>query len=143
MNMSRILFESDHYAWLQIGIEQAKACNLAEVAEYLEEMSRSEKKALASHLVILIMHLLKWKYQPDHQSSSWRGSIDNARSEIEWLLRKNPSMKTIVYDLAKEDYDFAVRKAKKETGLEISDFPEELEFTLEQLLDDDFYPNGD
>jgi hypothetical protein len=139
--MSRELFESDHYAWLQVGIEQAKACNLTEVAEYLEEMSRSEKRSLASHSIVLVHHLLKWKYQPDHQSSSWRGSIDNARGEIKWLLKHCPSMKPIVYELAKDDYEYATKRAMKETGLERRDFPQELEFTLEQLLDDDFYPN--
>jgi hypothetical protein len=50
-------------------------------------------------------------------------------------------MKPIVYELAKEDYEYATKRAMKETGLERSDFPEEMEFTLEQLLDDDFYPN--
>jgi hypothetical protein len=139
--MSRELFESDHYAWLQVGIEQAKTCDLTEVAEYLEEMARSEKRALKSHLVILIMHLLKWKYQPDHQSSSWRGSIDNARGEIRWVLKDSPSLKTVVYGVANEEYEYATKRAMKETGLERPDFPQELEFTLEQLLDDDFYPN--
>jgi hypothetical protein len=139
--MSRELFESDHYAWLEVGIEQAKICNLTEVAEYLEEMARSEKRALKSHLVILIMHLLKWKYQPDHQSSGWRGSIDNARGEIRWVLKDSPSLKTVVYGIANEEYEYAIKRAMKETGLERRDFPQELEFTLEQLLDDDFYPN--
>jgi len=139
--MSRELFESDHYAWLQVGIEQAKICNLTEVVEYLEEMSRSEKRALTSHLVVLIMHILKWKYQPDNQSSSWRGSIDNARGEIRWVLKDSPSLRTVAYEIAKEEYEYAIKRAMRETGLKRSDFPEELEFSLEQLLDDDFYPN--
>jgi hypothetical protein len=142
--MTKELYESDYYGWLQESIDKTKNLNLEElglieIVNHLEEMSRREKHALGSYLVVLMHHLLKWKHQADRRTQSWKHSIDNSRDEINILLRRNPSIRPLVYTLAIEDYDFAIKKAKRETG--IATFPQELEFTLEQLMDDDFYPD--
>jgi hypothetical protein len=139
--VTKKLFETDHYAWLLAGIEETTRLGLLEVAEYLSEMSRSEKRALSGHVVNLMLHLLKWRYQPEKRTRSWELSIKNARKEIDYLLDKNPSMRPIVYSIATEDYKYAVRKAEHETLLDKETFPDELEFSLEQLLDNKFMPD--
>jgi len=47
-------------------------------------MSRSDHRALESHLRVLLVHLLKWRYQPaGHQTGhSWADSIREARAQI-------------------------------------------------------------
>lgn len=144
------LYETDEYAWKEESAKQMRELSkqqtiphftklFEESASFLEEMAAGERRELSSQLVRLMLHLLKWKYQPDRQTRSWRNSIDDARDEIELSLRRSLSLKSKVYQMALDDYDIAVRKAKKETGLHNA-FPEELEFSLEQLLDYDFLP---
>ncbi|MBF0467242.1 MAG: DUF29 domain-containing protein, partial [Nitrospirae bacterium] len=64
------------------------------IAEEIESMGRSEKKELINRLSVLIMHLLKFQYQPQRQqySNSWIETITNQRTEIEFLLEDNPSL---------------------------------------------------
>jgi hypothetical protein len=45
-------------------------------------LGKSERRALASYLRNLVMHLLKWEFHPERRTGSWRFSIDNARAEI-------------------------------------------------------------
>ena len=35
-------------------------------------MGRSEKRELVNRLAVLLMHLLKWRYQPNLRGKSWR-----------------------------------------------------------------------
>ena len=138
-DQSRWLFENDYFAWLMHGIEQVSQYGLTEVKEHLEEMARTEKNALRSQFKRLIAHLLKWKYQPDEQTTSWRLSIKDARLEIEHKINESPSLAKYLDEISKKSYQSAVNWASAETGIE--DFPEELEFSLEQLLNKDFLPS--
>lgn len=139
--MTKELYESDYYAWLNYSAAQVDKLGLTELKDYLEEMTRSEKRAVESEFARLIAHLLKWKYQPVHQSSSWRRSIKNARSHLEKVFKESPSLRSKADSLAKDSYEDALFWAVKETGLEEEDFPQELEFSLEQLLDKDYLPS--
>ena len=121
-------------------INQSNELGLAEIADHLEEMSRSERRALESQFSRLIAHLLKWKYQPDCQTSSWRYSIKNARYHILKLLKESPSLRPKAEEISKESYQDAIYWASKETGLDEQVFPSELGFSLEQLLNSEFLP---
>ncbi len=101
---------------------------------------RSEERSLKSHLKQLILHLLKWKYQPDFQSRSWRLTIGSQRDEIHDAIKDSKTFAKNLMNYAHEVYEGAKRGASRETGINQSVFPEELEFTEEQLLDFDFMP---
>jgi hypothetical protein len=135
---SKRLYEEDYYAWLEHSIQQVKELGLTEIQDHLEEMTRSEKRELRSRFIVLIQHLLKWKYQPKKRKTGWKLSINNNRTEINFRLKDSPSLKPQAYSLALEAYPAAVENAKAETGL--TNFPAELEFTLDQLLDQNFFP---
>jgi hypothetical protein len=91
-------------------------------------------------MVRLLMHLLKWVYQPTRRTKSWRVSIRSARLEIGFIVQISPSLRRH-QKLRWEDYVVAARKlAADETGLSLKHFPDVLPFTLEQVLDDDFWP---
>jgi len=49
--------------------------DLKNLIEEIETMGRSEKKALRSNLEVVVMHLLKCKYQIEKRSGSWRATI--------------------------------------------------------------------
>ncbi len=77
------LYDQDYQAWL---VEQAAHVRARrfdkldeDIAEELEDMGRSERRSVESHLKNLLLHLQEWSRQPERRSGSWRDSIDNAR----------------------------------------------------------------
>lgn len=134
--------DQDFYAWALESAHRLRAGNLADldlqrIAEEIEDMGRAEKHALASHLKILILHLLKWRYQTTLRSLSWQLSITNARDEIAELLEDSPSLTGKLPEILARRYPAARQSAILETGLPAATFPTECPFTVEQLLDSD------
>lgn len=139
--------EQDRYAWLIESAERLRrgelgGLDLDQIAEELEDMGRSERHALAGHLKILMLHLLKWRYQPDLRGPSWRRSIIDARDEIMELLADSPSLRRQLPELIARRYPAARRLAILETGLGQERFPEVCPFTPEELLDPEFWPEA-
>ena len=92
-----IHYEKDFYAWTQEQanlIRQGKfnEIDTLHIIDEIESMGRSEKRALKSRLAVLLMHLLKWQYQPTFRGVSWTITIRNQRWEIAELLEDNPSL---------------------------------------------------
>ncbi|MEA1051971.1 DUF29 domain-containing protein [Lamprobacter modestohalophilus] len=139
-------YDGDFYAWTlqtahQLRSGQLDQVDLAQVAEEIEDMGKSDRRALESHLKILMLHLLKWQHQPSHRGVSWRLSIANARDEITAILRDSPSLRPRLDELAASRYPGARKQAILETGLAPSSFPETCPFSVEQLLEEDELPN--
>ncbi len=88
-----------------------------------------------SNLVILLLHLLKWQYQPDRRSGSWAGSIVEHRRRINEILKDSPSLKPQLEKVLPEAYTDAVKQAAAETQLPADTFPSECKFTLSQIMD--------
>jgi hypothetical protein len=141
-------YETDFYRWTQETAEKLRQGRLEEVnmedlIEELEDMGRSERRALESRLSVLLGHLLKWQYQPDSRSYSWQGTIDGQREAIKKLLRDNPSLYPKVPTLIISGYRAAVAQAVKDTNMSPNTFPltfEQTGWRWEQVLDDEFYP---
>jgi len=106
------------------------------------DMSRRREHALTSHLTTLLLHLLKWTYQPQGQSwgHSWADSIRAARTEAQGLLARFPHLRTRQETAYARAYPRACRQAARETGLPLSNFPKTCPWTLEQILDEEFWP---
>lgn len=107
--------------------------------EELEDMGNNRQE-LASRFMVLIGHLLKWEYQPNHRSNSWESSINEQRLQINWLIQDKPSLKPSLLKAITKAYPHAVKLAVKDTKLPKGQFPPECPYTMEQLLDEDFYP---
>jgi len=139
------LYETDFYAWLQ---DQASVLRVGSFAnldvdnliEEIDSMGKSHKRALESRLEILLMHLLKWQFQPKMRTPSWRSTIRVQRNQLGKLIRDNPSLKSRVPDVFDDAYTFAVDLAETETGLEKSTFPALCPWTFGQAMDSDFWP---
>jgi hypothetical protein len=139
------LYETDYSRWL---FESARLlregrfaeADIANIVEELEDMGRSEYRAVASHLGVLLAHLLKWEHQPQQRSNSWRGSIFNARRAIAKRLTESPSLRGRLAEALADEYEDARYNAANETGLPDSAFPLACPYNVEQALDPGFWP---
>ncbi|MDF5707576.1 MAG: DUF29 domain-containing protein [Nostoc sp. S4] len=133
------LYDRDFYLWTKTIVQQLKdhkfnEIDLPNLIEEVESMGRSEKRELKSRLIILLMHLLKWQYQPKNQSESWRSTITEQRICIELLLEDSPSLQPLIATIFEDCYQKARLKASDETGIKLNLFPKESPFTLEETL---------
>ncbi len=140
------LYDTDLYAWANTNadlLRQGKyeQIDVAHLIEEIEDMGKSEFRAFESHLQNLLMHLLKWEYQPLLQTGSWRASIDNARVALQKLLRDNPSFRPKIDDAITDEYKYARKNASYETGIALVGFPVNCPYAAEQLLTDDWLPS--
>lgn len=139
-------YEKDFYSWTQEQAELLKNGRFSELdidnlIEEVESMGRSEKRELESRLSILLLHLLKWKYQEVRRSRSWQLSIDEQRIQFEETLNENPGLKPKLDEIVKKAYRLAVIKAARETKISKAVFPECCPWNLAQFIEDGFYPD--
>ena len=132
------LYEEDETAWLDAMVELLHRRELAELdyahlGEYLEDMAKRDRREVESRLVTLIAHVLKWGYQPDQRSRSWRGTILEQRQELGRLVGRGVLRNHAEAVLA-DVYAEAVERAVAETGLASETFPANIPYTLDQLL---------
>jgi hypothetical protein len=141
-----ISYEKDFYSWTQEQADllrkgQFKNLDIPNLIEEIETMGRSEKRELESRLTILLLHLLKWKYQEVRRGRSWQLSIDEQRIQFEDTFNENPGLKPQLDEIVKKAYKLAVIKASRETKISKAVFPECCPWNLAQLLEEGFYPD--
>ena len=137
-------YDQDFYAWTlaQAGALRAKdwqALDLGNLAEEIESLGKSDRRAVQSHLKVLLQHLLKSAYQsPPH--ASWRASIREARRQIGLILDDSPSLRRQMPGFVAWAYPHACQDASDETELPLATFPQTCPWSLDQLQDDNFLP---
>lgn len=147
-------YETDFYAWLNHSITLLRQGKLAEIdvdnlIGELESMGNEKRSELVSRFIVLIAHLLKWQFQLQQLSLQWqefegksgRKTIIEQRLQLENQLENNPSLKSYLVAAVNKAYPKAIKFATKETNLKASTFPTNCAYTIEQLLDYDFYPD--
>jgi hypothetical protein len=143
--MGNTLYEQDFHAWAMQQAELLRTrkldcADLDNIAEEIESMGRSEKRELVSRLGVLLLHLLKWRFQPDLRGNSWRLTVKAQRRSLGRHLKENPSLKSSLDDAMRDAYGDALIEAERETGLAAETFPDTCPFTFDQAIDDDFWP---
>lgn len=141
--MNTTSHETDFYSWTQeqshlLKTGQFHQIDWQNIAEEIEDMGQSEKRQLESRLEILIIHLLKWQFQPNLRSRSWQLTIKEQRLRLEKLLQKNPSLRPKLTETIEDIYPLAIISAERETGL--SSFPETCPYPLNEVLSPEFLP---
>ena len=101
----------------------------------------SERKSLKNNLIVILLHLLKWQFQPDKRSGSWESSIIEHRRRVQESLQDSPSLKPYLEEIFTECYTQAVQQAKAETGLPKESFPTICPYNLAKVVEDDFLPD--
>lgn len=140
----RALYETDFHAW---AMEQAATIrrlrpagvDVDNIAEELETLGRSEKKEILSRLDVLLLHLLKFRHQPEKRKGGWEASIRVQRSRLKKVLAENPSLQRLPAQELASEYRDVRDEAIAETGLPESTFPETCPFTIEEIMDDGFF----
>ena len=143
--MSANLYDRDFYAWAneQAGLLRAGKLTQADIehiAEEIESMGKTEKRELVSRLTVLLLHLLKWQYQPGHRGASWQATIRVQRRDLARHMRDNPSLKAVVPEAIVDAYGDAIIEAGAETGFPESTFPATSPWSFEQVMDEIFWP---
>jgi hypothetical protein len=114
--------------------------DLENVAEEIESLGRSDKREIQSRLTVILAHLLKWQFQPGEASNSWASSIFQNREEIAQLLNESPSLRGYPATVLARAYRAAPLAASGDTGLPVGAFPKTCPYTIEQILDEGFWP---
>lgn len=155
------LYEQDYVLWLAATIEQLRklaqshrpleergrhcqAIDWENLLEELASLSRREKREVSSRLNLILIHLLKWVYQPGmrpYYGNSWINTIDEQRDELKKVLQDSPSLNNYLRDNFDEWYTSARQRAAKQTGLPLSNFPATCPFTPQEALNPDYLPD--
>jgi hypothetical protein len=140
-------YEGDFYAWTQdqarrLRAERPRDVDWANLAQEVEELGSSKQSEIESRLHVLLIHLLKWQAQPTRRKAGWRGSIVEQRARIARVMRQNPSLAGYPKRMLAEEYKTARIVAADETELPDETFPRTCPFTIDQVLNDDFWPEG-
>lgn len=146
------LYERDFLLWTrQQAAELRRAAearvnlplDFANLAEEIESLGRSDRRAIINHLAVAIEHLLKLEHSPAQQPrSGWKASVREARMQIGLILNDSPSLHSRLPELLGTAYPFGADKAA--AGLrryrEAAAVPPACPYSLEQLLDIRWWP---
>ena len=143
--MSTLAYDQDFYGWTQ---EQARLLREHRISELdfenlleeIESMGKSEKRELESRLEALLMHLLKWQYQPNFQGKSWKLTIREQRAKSIRHLKENQSLKGLLSEVFGYAYEDARMWVARETGLPLDIFPASCPWTFDQVTNPEFFP---
>lgn len=145
--MTTTLYETDVYAWSQhqtalLRAEEFEQVDWNNLIEEIESLGVEQLHKVESHLIRLLQHLLKWQYQPAKRAigRSWQLTIVEQRSSLQRVLRKNPTLRARLPDIIIEVYPDAVKLAVIETGLKHNNFPADCPWSVEQIMDEEFWP---
>ncbi|MBK1617963.1 hypothetical protein CKO42_05740 [Lamprobacter modestohalophilus] len=140
-------YDTDFHQWIEEQSALLRAGSLAQLdvthlIEELEGMSARERRELINRLAVLLAHLLKWEYQPERRSISWRLTINEQRRQLALLLEDSPSLRQRLPELLVRSYRHATRAAMEETGFLTSPFPEHCAYSISEILNEDYWPAG-
>lgn len=145
MNTIQQEYEEDFYKWTfhnaaLLREKRFDEIDIENLAEEIESMGNSDKRELMTRLALLMSHLLKWEFQVDRRGTSWKLTIKHQRATFKKLLQNSPSLKNELSEKISEAYEEARVMAADETNFIKEDFPEHTHYTLDQLLDENFFP---
>jgi hypothetical protein len=138
------LYEIDDYLWIQetINLLKEKKFNeldLDNLIEELDDLGRERKNQVESLLRQIIIHLLLlqyWEAENARNGYHWKAEITEFRFQLNRILTKN------FYNYLSEEfaliYQNSLKYAQRKTNLDI--FPNQCPYTLDQLLDEDWFP---
>jgi len=133
-------YADDYAGWIEdtaLAIEEGRFSEIdrAALADEVRDLGKSERRELKSALEILLMHMLKSRYQPEKQTRSWEITKRVQRNHIADFLDESPSLRPELPALIANAYANARLKAADDTGLEIDRFPQSCEWTAAEVLE--------
>jgi hypothetical protein len=150
-------YDTDFHAWLmeqatRLAARDTDALDWDNLAEEIESLGRSQKTELESRINTVLVHLLKLNYGLTRDPSfGWMETIFEQRGRVILLLKDSPSLKPLVADRMAKTYPSARRMAllgfERYEADRIDHYravlPTDCPYTVEQLLDEGFFPEPD
>jgi len=123
-------YADDFYTWTQEQGARLRSGDLsgldrANLAEEIESLGKSQYDSLVSLWRVVLLHMLKFDYQPERRSRSWTVSIRTHRNRAADVLEDNPGLKSRLSLAFERAYRDAREEAAVETGLPLRMFPKE------------------
>lgn len=145
-NQLKQLYEIDDYLWLEETIKLLKTkdlenLDLDNLIEELESLGRNDLNKVRSLLKQIIIHILLleyWQEEYERNYRHWQGEIIACRDDLNNSL--TTTLKNKLIQELEHIYNVAVKIVSTKTGLSSNLFPENCPYSLEQLLDDNWYP---
>ncbi len=139
-------YERDFHAWT---LEQAVLlrsgrlveADIANIAEEIESMGRSERRELLGRLDVLLTHLLKWQFQPGFRGTSWELTIRAQRRKLARHLQQNPSLAASLPAVIADAYGDALLSVQQQTGLAEGACPARCPYAQAEIFADSFLPD--
>ena len=104
-----------------------------------QNMAKKDQREFRSFLVLAMMHVIKWKYQPEKQSYSWAKTIRNARQEMTDIMEDVPNIgREYIEGVWQKCFDRAIENAKTDIELFKKDSFNPKILTWEQVFEDEY-----
>lgn len=133
----------DYYRW---ALEQAaliragrfSEVDIANVAEEIEDVGKSELRAFRSNLESILVHMLKWNYQAERRTRSWELSIFEHRNRVHEVLLDSASVAAKWDEVMKRAYRLARYRAARETTLPLRNFPQDCPYDQSEIMEAEY-----
>jgi hypothetical protein len=135
------LYDQDFYAWTQQQAQLLRSgkfegLDIENLVEEIESLGKQQRQELRNRLGVLLGHLLKWHYQPEARSKSWRATIREQRQQIQRHLKENPSLKPYLSEAIEIGYQTGLNLIDIETPLNSNQLPQTCPFSEAQIFEE-------
>jgi hypothetical protein len=124
--------------------KQQHEIDIHHFAEEIESMGASERNQLENRLAdvcafLKYHYLAQWRVE---NGCGWEATIKEQRHRLNRLLKHNPSLKPYLNTLFVEEdiYRDGYLKAIAQTNLNYDAFPEQCPYSLEEIMNEAFFP---
>ncbi len=136
------LHESDFNLWVEQTKEAIQNRDFENIdwdnlLDEIDDMGKSEKRALDSYMQRLIEHVLKLKYwhaEIERCGNGWMREVTNFRNRIKRILKKNPSLNNYL----KTEYSDIYQDAIATMSFDF-DIPEDNFVEVEQIMESNYF----
>lgn len=138
-------YAADIVAWADAQAQalRTRSANMLDwdnLAAEVEGLVASEKREVRTRLALIMHHMLKWQYQPELRSRSWRLTLQVQRRDLSALMEDSPSLRSFALEVLDTSYRHGRDDAELETGL--LSLPMACPWSLDQVLDQRFLPEA-
>ncbi|MBL1210351.1 DUF29 domain-containing protein [Geminocystis sp. GBBB08] len=138
------LYEIDDYLWLEETVKLLKEkqfhqLDLPNLIEELEDLGSEKRHKIESLLEQIIRHLLLLQYSHEEREQNyrhWESEVISFRTQINRRMTTNFAhyLETNLNSIYQDSRKYVLKKSGLNT------FPLECPYTLDQLLDEDWFP---
>jgi hypothetical protein len=143
--MAETLYDRDYNLWVLETVKQLQhrdldALDWDNLIEEVRDFSRRDQRKLESLLNRIFEHLLLivyWQRELIHNQEHWEREVLTFRLQLNRLLKDSPSLRNYLENYLPEGY---AKGRKLAAQLPLATFPEFPIASLDQVLDEDWWP---